>query len=278
VNLWWAGVIVLGAAGLAVITLLVIRHFAPHGGHFSDTGRAAGIFSILATSFAVLFAFVVLLAFTAYDKTRSGAETEATTVSQQFETAQLLPPETGTQLSGELVCYGRTVVHQEWPEMVDGKAPSINAWAVPLFLTIKSAGPSVPNQAAYAQWLTQTTQRQQGRQDRVHGSTGVIPPPLWFVFLVSGGIVLAFVFFFADRGESALIQAVQVGAVTAMLTASVLVIGFLDHPFQPGDGSIRPEAMQESLDRIQIASTSLHLQLPELCDENGQALPAGGGG
>jgi hypothetical protein len=278
-SLWWATAIVVVVAGVAVATLLVIRHFSPHGGHFGDTSRAAGVFSILATSFAVLFAFIVFLAFTAYDKTRTGAETEANTVAQQFETAQLLPPDAGARLSGQLICYGRSVVHQEWPQMVDGKPPAFNPWAVPLFGTIKSLGADTPNQAAYAEWLTQTSMREQARQDRVHGASGVIPPPLWFVFLVSGGIVLAFVFFFADRGEGALVQAIQVGAVAAMLTASVLVISFLDHPYHPGAGSIRPVAMQQTLDRMQTAATAIHLDIPNLCDDSGSPpAPTASGG
>ena len=278
-SLWWAGAIVVIAVAVAVGALLAIRHFSPHGGHFGDTSRAAGVFSILATSFAVLFAFVVFLAFTAYDKTRTGAETEANTVTQQFETAQLLPPDASPQLSSELVCYARSVVHQEWPQMVSGNAPTFNPWAVPLFGTLKTIDPTTPaQQAAYAEWLTQTSQREQARQDRVHGAQGVIPAPLWFVLLISGGIVLAFVFFFADRGEGAVIQAVQVGAVMAMLTASLLVVRFLDHPYHPGSGSIKPTAMEQSLGKLDLAIKTLHLNLPTRCDDAGQAVPASPGG
>ena len=90
-NLWLAFATVIAATAVAICALLWIRHRSPHGGHFGDTSRAAGVFSILATTFAVLFAFVVLLSFNAYEKTRTGAETEATTVTQQFETVQPMP-------------------------------------------------------------------------------------------------------------------------------------------------------------------------------------------
>ena len=66
--------------------------------------------------------------------------------------------------------------------------------------------------------------------------------------------------------------------MTATRTASVLVIGFLDHPFQPGDGSVRPVAMQQTLDRLKTVSDALHLDLPVLCDEAGHALAGGTGG
>ena len=91
-------------------------------------------------------------------------------------------------------------------------------------------------------------------------------------------MVLAFVFFFADRGEGALVQAVQVGAVTAILVSSLLVVRFLDHPYTPGAGSIRPTAMRDNLDRIQLGLDQLGITLPELCDDEGRPLDEGATG
>jgi hypothetical protein len=42
-----------------------------------DGDRAAGVFGVLATGFAVLLGFIVFLSFTSYDQSRTGAETEA---------------------------------------------------------------------------------------------------------------------------------------------------------------------------------------------------------
>ena len=41
---------------------------------------------------------------------------------QQFETAQFLPATVRNRLTGELVCYGRSVVGQEWPRMESGSS------------------------------------------------------------------------------------------------------------------------------------------------------------
>ena len=45
--------------------------------------RASGVFGVLATGFSIFAGFVVFLAFTSYDQSRSGAETEALVVVQQ---------------------------------------------------------------------------------------------------------------------------------------------------------------------------------------------------
>ena len=71
--------------------MLFVRRTAPAGSYFEDGDRAAGVFGVLATGFAVLLGFVVFLAFESYDTSRSGAEAEAQTVALQFQTAQLLP-------------------------------------------------------------------------------------------------------------------------------------------------------------------------------------------
>src|SRR3954453_24041275 len=119
-NLVVAALVVVGSAAIAITALLLVRRHAPDGSYFHDGDRAAGFFGVLATGFAILLGLVVVLAFTSYDESRAGAETEALTLAQQFEVAQLLPAAGGRRLAGELVCYGRSVVGQEWPRMEDG--------------------------------------------------------------------------------------------------------------------------------------------------------------
>src|SRR6187397_1637537 len=93
--------------GVAIAAMLLVRRRAPDGSYFHDGDRAAGVFGVLATGFAVLLGFVVFLAFTSYDAARAGAETEARVVAQQIETAQLLPTAVSGPLTAELVCYAR---------------------------------------------------------------------------------------------------------------------------------------------------------------------------
>jgi hypothetical protein len=119
-NLVWAVLIVLGVAALAIAAMLLVRRGAPDGSYFEDGDRASGIFGVLATGFAVLIGFVVFLSFESFDTSRSGAEAEARTVVQQFETAQFLPIAVRARISGDLVCYARAVIYQEWPRMESG--------------------------------------------------------------------------------------------------------------------------------------------------------------
>src|SRR4051812_46451332 len=176
-NVLVALLIVASSACLAIGAILLVRRRAPEGSYFNDGDRAAGVFGVLATGFAVLLGLVVVLAFTSYDDARTGAATEALTVAQQYEVAHLLPPARGRRLASELICYGRSVIHQEWQRMQDGtQTDAMNPWGVALFRTLRSVKPRTPSeQAAYSKCLDQRLDRETARAARIHAASSVIP-------------------------------------------------------------------------------------------------------
>lgn len=241
--------VLLAAAGVAVTVMLVVRAHAPAGGYFADGDRAAGVFGVLATGFPVLLGFIVFLAFESYDQSRTGAEAEALLVAQQFETAQLMPPEVRAELSGALVCYARWVVASEWPAMEDGTlGETISPWGVRLFRILRGVEPvSNSEQSAYDTWIAQEADRQAARSDRVHGASGVIPAPVWIVLILTAGLIFGYMLVFADSAERWWVQAVLMGSVVTVMTATLLVITALDDPYAKGVGALSPRAMGRTL-------------------------------
>jgi hypothetical protein len=270
-NLVWAMLVVVATAALAVAAMLLVRRSAPEGSRFADGDRASGVFGVLATGFSVLLGFVVFLAFESYDQSRSGAEEEALVVSQQVETAQLLGVPVAGELTGELVCYGRSVVYAEWPRAESGSlGDEINPWGVELFRTLETVQPRTPSQeTAYGKWLDQTSDREAARIDRIHGAVGVIPTPLWVVLLFISIVIFVFMLFFADRSEGAITQAVLMGSVASVIVAMLLLIRFLDSPFHDGVGGVRPVAMVRTLDIIDQALGAANRRVALPCDAKG---------
>ena len=248
-NFYWGILIVVATAGIGIAAMLLVRRIAPDGSFFQDGDRASGVFGVLATGFAILAGFVVFLAFESYDTSRSGAETEARTVAQQFETAQLMPVAVRKALSGELVCYARYAVYHEWPAMQSGGLGDVlNPWGVATFQTLQRTVPrSAAEQAAYSKWLDQNSDRENARADRVHGAEGVIPAPLWVVLFLSAAVIFVFMLFFADPTEAWYVQATMVGGVAIVVSAMLLVLGFLNNPYEQGPGGLRPVAMERTL-------------------------------
>jgi amino acid transporter len=273
VNLVWAALIIAGVTAPAVAAMLLVRRRAPEGSYFADGDRAAGVFGVLATGFSVLLGFIVFLAFESYDQSRTGAEEEALVLAQQVETAQVFPRDAATALTGELVCYGRSVVHLEWPRAEAGRrGDHINPWGAELFRTLQTVDPQTPSeQAAYGKWLDQTSDREAARIDRIHGAVGVIPTPLWVVLLAISVVIFVFMLFFADRAEGAVTQAVLMGSVVSVIVAMLLLIRFLDSPFHEGVGGVRPVAMNRTLEIIGEELRIVGRRAPLPCDANGNA-------
>ena len=248
-NVVWGALLTLAIASAAVAAMLLVRRRAPEGSYFADGDRAAGVFGVLATGFSVLLGFIVFLAFTSYDQSRTGAETEALMIVQQVETAQFFPRAAAAELTGELVCYGRSVTTVEWEQMRNGTSgDSVNPWGIELFRTLQTVEPeTAAEQSAYDKWLEQTSTREEARLDRLHGADGVIPTPLWIVLFFIAAVIFAFVLFFADSGERAVVQGLLMGSISAVIVTLLLLLFALDRPYQPGVGGLEPVAMERSL-------------------------------
>ncbi|MGH3083306.1 MAG: hypothetical protein ACRDNP_04480 [Gaiellaceae bacterium] len=273
-NLIWAALIIAVATAPAVAAMLLVRRRAPEGSYFADGDRAAGVFGVLATGFSVLLGFIVFLAFESYDQSRVGAESEALVLTQQVETAQFFARPVADRLTGELVCYGRSVVHTEWPQAEAGeRRDDVNPWAAELFRTLQAVEPRTPSQqSAYDKWLDQTSERETARSDRLHGAVGVIPTPLWIVLIMIAAVIFVFMLFFADPAEGAITQAVLMGSVVSVIAAMLLLIRFLDSPFHSDIGGVRPVAMERTLrimdEELRIADRRIVLP----CDAEGTAV------
>ena len=270
-SLLWSIAILLAVNVATIAAMLLVRRGAPEGSRFKDGDRASGVFGVLAGGFAIFAGFIIFLAFTSYDQSRSGGEAEALAVVQQFETAELLPDNVRDRLTGEIVCYGRSVVHQEWPRMEDGRGgDTINPWAVALFRSLRLVNPTSASEgSAFDKWLDQTADREEARRDRLHGAEGIIPASIWLVLFLIAAVVFAFMLFFADSGEGAGAQAMLMGSATTVIARTLFAINALDNPYRGALGRLEPVAMERSL-RILSSARGIVNETARLpCDARG---------
>jgi FtsH-binding integral membrane protein len=272
-NLLRSLLVVLVVTSVTVTAMLLVRRRAPAGSYFSDGDRASGVFGVLATGFSVLLGFIIFLAFQAYDDTRAGAETEATDVAQMVQTAQLMPAGSSQVLTGELICYGRSVVGSEWDAVAQGRLQdSLNPWSARMFSTVADLEPTTPTeQSAYDRWMAQTVDRQQARNARVHTAEGIIPSPLWVALYLICAVIFAYLLFFADSAERATTQAMLMGSVTVVITLLMLLLTFFDNPHAEGIGGLQPTAMERSLRIVDAQLATLGVSVTPPCDAQGTA-------
>jgi hypothetical protein len=84
--------------------------------------------------------------------------------------------------------------------------------------------------------------------------------------------IFVYMLFFADSAERAIVQATMMGAVAMVLTSTLLLLWFLDHPYHSGGGGLRPVAMERTLQLLhQERSRISGIVIP--CDQHGVARP-----
>lgn len=97
-----------------------------------------------------------------------------------------------------------------------------------------------------------------------------MPEPLWLALVLGAILLIVFMCFFADRSEAFFVQAMMIGAITAVVLAGLLVIRFLDRPYENSTGSIKPDAMRQTLRLIEREARSHRLRAP--CEDQGRPL------
>jgi ABC-type multidrug transport system fused ATPase/permease subunit len=187
------------------------------------------------------------------------------------QTAQFLPADASEQLTGELMCYARSVAGTEWDSMAAGTlGDQFNPWGVEMYKTIRTVDPkTATEQSAYDRWMDQTQDREQARVDRVHGAEGIIPSPLWLVLFVISAVIFLYMLFFADRAESAVTQGMLMGSVTVVIALLLLLLRFFDHPHGEGVGRLEPVAMERTIRLIDAQVEVAGITVTPPCDDDG---------
>jgi Protein of unknown function (DUF4239) len=268
--------IIVGVCIVAVPLMLFVRGRTHAGGLFRDPQLVAGVFNVVGTTYAVLLAFTFLLAFQSFQNAREDGELESIGTTDLFNLAAPFPePERGA-LQGELVCYARAVINQEWETMRKGEpALPVQRRIVGIHRAYNRVrvGEDPKAAASYSNWYFAANQREEGRRGRLAESVPIVPPFLWFVLILGALVLGVFVLFLADIRERRRSQAwLMVGMVT-IITAGLLSVRFFDHPYEGLPGSIEPTAMQSSLTYMSIEAPGATAQAP--CDDDGRATRPG---
>lgn len=272
-NPFLAIAIIVFAVAVTVTLMLIVRRFAaPAGGFFTDADRAAGVFGVTGTGFAVLLAFVIFLSFSSYDRAREKASVEAVAITQLYRTARLFSPEARRQLHGELICYARAVVEDEWKTMRDGhESPLVDGWVARIEQTVDAIQLNGDKQrVAYDAWFQQAAERREGRRGRLAEAQPLVPSLVWLALFLGGALIVTYMCFYADPAEPAFVQALMMAAVTTMVVGGLLVVRVLDRPYADASGSIKPTVMTMTLRAMEDASGAPGRGAARLCDERGR--------
>jgi multisubunit Na+/H+ antiporter MnhC subunit len=253
VDLWLAALVIFGAAALSAAAMLIVRRRAPEGTYFKDPIPAAAVYTVVGTAYMVIVAFVFFVAFESYGGAKADAEEEAIATLAMFHAVHPFDPAVRDQLRGQVICYAREVISSGWPAMRDGGGSSVvDARVTALEESAERIALEGPKQqAAYDHWFALNEERRRGRQGRIGKASGLVPPVLWLILIVGAVVVIGAVGLFADPREARVTQAALIAGVAVIVASGLVLVRFLDRPYENKSGSIKPTAMTRTLAQME---------------------------
>ncbi len=265
--LWALGLVLIAAAvaGAAMLELLV-RRLLPPTLRRAHNDVAAAMFSIIGVTYAVLLAFVAMLAWEGFNRAAAVTSAEATLLADLDAAAEgVHAPGLREALTG----YAATVIDAEWPALAAGE-PATAAEA-PLRRIDRAIAAVVPADAAainrHAVLLQTFARLRDARADRLLAAGTTIPPIVWAVTVLGGVITIAFGSFL---GAPSLGMHLAMSALLAVSGCLVLLlIVALSNPFR-GDFHVSAAPFQAVLARLDAGPAAAEPPTPPATAQESQ--------
>ena len=254
--LWWVGLLLVGLAALGAMCIeLAARRFLSVELRRRHNDAAAPIFSVIGVTFAVLLAFVAMLAWEGFNKAKAASYGEAASVIDVYNVSVGFVDPEMSSLRDDLIGYLETVVRVEWPAQAEGRTVDrAAAYLEKLNRTAIGLKPSgVADGNLHAQLLRSLSRLWDARQQRMLAAETTIPAVVWVATLVGGGLTIAFASFL---GIPSLGMHLAMSAALAISGALVLILIIaLSNPFR-GDFRVSTQPFDQVLAQIQAAKVT----------------------
>jgi hypothetical protein len=248
--IWAVSLVLVGAAVFGAVLLeLCARRLLPIELRQRHNDVAAAIFSVIGVTYAVLLAFVAMLAWDGFNRAKAASYAEAARIGDVYNLAAGFADPEKSSIRNEIFEYARQVATVEWPAQAEGRTVDqdsiylneLNKMALALHPSGQADGDlhSLLIQAIERLW--------DARQERLLAAQTTIPGIVWFVLIVGGALTVAFGSFL---GAPSLRMQLAMSAVLAASGALVLtLIIALSNPFR-GDFRVSTAPFEHALSRM----------------------------
>jgi hypothetical protein len=251
--LWGVGLLLVGLAALgAVVFELVAHQFLSVEFRHRHNDVTAAIFSVVGVTFAVLLAFVAMLAWDGFNKAKAASYAEASGVLDVYNASAGFADPEKTAMRDDIIGYLETVVRVEWPAQAEGRIADRGAAYLEnlnrIAIGLKPSGVADGN--LHALLLQSLARLRDARQQRLLAAETTIPAVVWVVTVVGGGLTIAFGSFL---GSPSLGMHLALSAMLAISGALVLILIIaLSNPFR-GDFRVSTLPFDRVLSQIQLS-------------------------
>ena len=120
--IWAVGLLVVGAAMFgAVLVELCVRRLLPNELRRRHNDVAAALLSIIGVTYAVLLAFVAMLAWEGFNRAKAASYAEAALIRDVYNLSAGLADAERSPIRNQIFGYARHVVTVEWPAQAEGR-------------------------------------------------------------------------------------------------------------------------------------------------------------
>lgn len=239
-----------GSALAAMLATLYIRRQIPEEIHQANNEVAGFIFAAVAVVYGVMLAFLVLVAWQAYQDASATVESEANTLVNIYRLGQEIDPPFGAPLRAAAISYARQVVDDEWHRMGNGEESAAARDALEaLWRVHRDMDAANVAETSHQDYLF-TSLQSLGNERRIRllAARSELPLLMWLLLWGGAAVTLGFTLFF--RAPNARAHLLMAGMFAGLIGFVLFMILELDTPFT-GSVGIEPTAFQQALDMFQ---------------------------
>lgn len=242
-----AAFLVVLAIGATHLGLSIVWRFYPPQSADSDAVNAT--FATVATIYALLFGFVIVIVWQATADAGSAVSREANAVVELDQMAGGFSAESQSSVENATRRYVEAVIEDEWPKLDRGEVSEpAEAALSELWNTYTSMSAADRSSPLYSQSIARMNELGDARRARL-GSNGSALPGLLWVLLWAGAVLTLFLAYLF-KVNSIRLQRVLLTLLTGVMTLALFLVASLDRPFDD-----RLPVTTDTFERVQVTIT-----------------------
>ena len=218
---------------LALMGLVLLRAFVPHGIRRSHNEVAGASITVVGGIYAVLLAFIAVAVWEDFGKADAGVQSEANLVGNLYRDTVGLPDPLASELRHTLFIYAETALQDEWPALAAGRAEDAAGWQLldRFHLRLVKFRPAdAGEQAVEAEMLRTLNALYDARRGRFHAAAEGLPPILWWNLIAGAALTIAFSCLLGAQNLA--MHAVMTTLLAASVAIVLSLIVLLANPFR----------------------------------------------
>ncbi|MEV5238433.1 hypothetical protein AB0K89_04790 [Streptomyces cinnamoneus] len=236
-----------GAVVFSLAGSLLLRRFSPRVSQGRHNDVIAVVLGVYGAIYGIILAFVVVAEWEALGAAETNVATEAAQTAEVLRDSSAFPPDQRRRISIAVGGYVHAIVDKQWPLMREGRPdPGLtNPEITALYKVFQGYEPQTEVQKTYyGQAVSSLSGVAIARRSRL--ATSQQQMPVLLTGLVIGGAFVILPLSLAYGIPSLKVQLVFVGAISALIGVSVLLVLTLDRPFS-GSLCISPAPFREGV-------------------------------